>query len=74
MNKKIILSLIAVSSLASCTIIRPGEVGVKRRLGKLSPRSMDQGVKFYNPFLATMLRVPVRTVNLESCRCPAGRV
>lgn len=65
MNKKIILSLIAVSSLASCTIIRPGEVGVKRRLGKLSPRSMDQGVKFYNPFLATMLRVPVRTVNLE---------
>lgn len=65
MNKTIILSLIAVSSLASCTIIRPGEVGVKRRLGKLSTRSMDQGVKFYNPFLATVLRVPVRTVNLE---------
>lgn len=51
--------------LGSCTIIRQGEVGVKRKLGKLNNRSYDQGVRVYNPFLATIIKVPVRTVNLE---------
>lgn len=63
--KHLVTTFTLVALLASCTIIRPGEVGVKRKLGKLSSRSMDQGIRFYNPFLATVLRVPVRTVNLE---------
>ncbi|MBM3939271.1 MAG: prohibitin family protein, partial [Sphingomonadales bacterium] len=51
--------------LQSCTIVKPGETGVKRKLGKLSNTSYDPGVRFYNPFLSKILRVPIRTVNRE---------
>lgn len=51
--------------LQSCTIVKPGETGVKRKLGKLSNTSYEPGVRFYNPFLSRILRVPIRTVNRE---------
>lgn len=51
--------------LSSCTIIRQGEVGVKRTLGVISPKVRDAGPKVFNPFITTMIKVPVRTVNLE---------
>lgn len=63
--KNLMYFFAATFILGSCTTIRQGEVGVKRKLGKLNNKSMDQGVKLYNPFLATIIKVPVRTVNLE---------
>ncbi len=49
---------------SSCSIIRPGEVGVKTRFGKLSaPKS--SGIIAYNPFVARVIKLPTRTVNLE---------
>lgn len=50
---------------ASCAIIKPGEVGVKRKLGKLSDRVLDQGAYLYNPFITMVIKTPIRTVNLE---------
>jgi len=35
---------------SSCTVIRQGEVGVKRRLGKIDPQYVEQGPKGYNIF------------------------
>jgi prohibitin 1 len=51
--------------LASCTVVRQGEIGVKRKLGKLSEKSLHAGMYAYNPFFATVLKMPIRTVNLE---------
>jgi regulator of protease activity HflC (stomatin/prohibitin superfamily) len=52
MKRQIIPSAIILTCLfSSCAIIRPGEVGVKQRLGKLSDRTHTQGVVWFNPFV-----------------------
>ncbi|MCI5059146.1 MAG: prohibitin family protein [Flavobacteriales bacterium] len=51
--------------LSSCAIIRPGEVGVKRTLGKLNKKVLKQGAYGYNPFVTTIIKTPTRTVNIE---------
>lgn len=62
-----IISLVSLAAIffASCAVIKPGEVGVKRKLGKLSNKVLDQGAYLYNPFITTVVRTPIRTVNLE---------
>jgi regulator of protease activity HflC (stomatin/prohibitin superfamily) len=50
---------------ASCTIIREGEVGVKRNLGKIDPKYVEQGPEGYNLFTTTIIKVPTRTMNIE---------
>jgi regulator of protease activity HflC (stomatin/prohibitin superfamily) len=57
------VTLIAI--LGSCTVIRQGEVGVKRQLGKVDYRPMEQGLRFYNPFVTTIFRMQVNTINME---------
>jgi len=60
------LSVVAIAVLlGSCTVIRQGEVGVKRKLGKISDEFIDQGPKGYNLFTTRILKVPTRTVNIE---------
>jgi prohibitin 1 len=51
--------------LASCTVVRQGEVGVKRRLGKIDPQYVQQGPKAFNFLTTTIIRVPTRTMNIE---------
>lgn len=63
--KNLLFMLSAAVLLSSCAIIRPGEVGVKQRLGKLSDKPVEEGVRFFNPFTTTFVRVPVRTINVE---------
>lgn len=48
--------------LSSCAIIRPGEVGMKQKLGKLRPGSLPQGAYVFNPFTTTVKKIPTRTV------------
>jgi regulator of protease activity HflC (stomatin/prohibitin superfamily) len=55
----------AVIMAASCAVIRPGEVGVKRKFGKLSERVYDEGTYALNPFGTVMIKTPIRTVNME---------
>ncbi len=62
--KGILLFLLALS-LANCTVVRQGEVGVKRTLGKYSDRPFTEGLRTYNPFITTMVKVPIQTENLE---------
>ncbi len=64
--KNYLVTIIFLSMvLFSCTIIRQGEVGVKRRLGKIDPQYVEQGPKTYNFFTTTILKVPTRTMNIE---------
>ncbi len=57
--------LIVLVFFSSCAIVHPGETGVKRKLGKLNDKAYDPGIQFYNPFISTILLLPIRTVNLE---------
>ncbi len=64
--KTIIFSLsLAVLLLSSCAIIRPGEVGVKQKLGKLSEKSYMQGAVWYNPFVTKIIITNTQINNIE---------
>lgn len=58
--------LVACTSLfLSCAIVREGEVGVKRTLGKYQERSIDKGVILFNPFTSMVQKVSTQTENME---------
>lgn len=65
MKTKIFLILCLSALMTSCAVIRPGDVGIKRTLGKLKGKTKTQGIIFFNPFTSTIVRVPIRTVNKE---------
>jgi prohibitin 1 len=50
---------------SGCTVVRQGEVGVKRTLGKIKPAPLPEGMQVFNPLLTTVIKVPTRTINLE---------
>jgi prohibitin 1 len=51
--------------LTNCRTIRQGDIGVKRTLGKIDSKPLQPGPRAFNPFVSTIILVPVRTVNLE---------
>lgn len=63
------LLLVSISILilftSSCSRIIQGEVGVKRRLGKVSAKTISPGIVVFNPFSTRIIKLPTRTVNLE---------
>lgn len=63
--KFIALLVVSVLVLPSCTIVREGEVGVKRTLGKYQEKSIDKGVAFFNPLTTAIQKVSTRTENME---------
>lgn len=66
MKMKTMLTLALFSLFfSSCVVIRPGEVGVKQRLGKISNEALSEGPRGYNPFTTSIVTLPTRTVNLE---------
>jgi len=50
---------------ASCATIRQGEVGVKRTLGKYADKTYTEGLRFYNPFVTSFVKISTQTENLE---------
>ena len=48
--------------MTSCAVIRPGQIGIKQRFGKIIGKPIEQGVKWYNPFIGQIVRINVRTV------------
>ena len=62
---KILFFGLIVISLASCTVVRQGEVGVKRKIGKLDQKIITPGAVGYNPLFTKIIKVPIRTMNME---------
>lgn len=62
---QIIILLISVTFLSSCAVVRQGEVGMKRRLGVLHPTIIQPGAVGFNPFFSTIIKMPIRTMNME---------
>ena len=60
-----ILYVALMVMLGSCAVIRQGEVGVKRKFGKLETQSLGPGMYSVNPLFARMLKTSVQTENLE---------
>ncbi len=61
----IVLSILCTMFLGSCTIIRQGEVGVKRSFGKIKQEPLMEGARGFNPFTTTIIKLPTRTMNME---------
>ena len=61
-----LLSIVCVSTLfTSCVIIRPGEVGVKQTLGKLSDKTYSHGAVWFNPFITKVVKTNVQINDIE---------
>lgn len=66
MKTRLVLMGIAFSLFfSSCTIIRQGEVGVKRSFGKIKSEPLMEGARGFNPFTSTIIKLPTRTMNME---------
>lgn len=64
--KKILIVFAIPLFLQSCVIIRPGEIGLKQRLGKLQEDVYSPGVHNFNGFTTRILRINTRTTNLTN--------
>ncbi len=64
MKNLVIISFVA-ALISSCTVVRQGEIGVKRKLGKLNEKVEEPGSVVYNPFTTRVIKLPIRTQNLE---------
>lgn len=66
MKIKFSFALITLFVIASgCAVVRQGEVGVKRKVGKLHPDVIQPGPVVFNPFTTRIIKMPIRTVNVE---------
>ena len=66
-RRPVVAVLLAGAALlgSACTTVRQGEVGIKRKLGRLDQKVIMSGPTAFNPFLTTIIKVPVTTQNLE---------
>lgn len=64
MRKIILLALVTIV-FASCAVVRPGEVGIKQTLGKLSQEVKTQGTVMYNPITSKVLIESTKTKNIK---------
>jgi prohibitin 1 len=60
-----ILLIFSLALFSSCTIIRPGQVGVKQKMGKLSDEITTQGSVVFNPFTSRVIKTSIQTNNME---------
>jgi regulator of protease activity HflC (stomatin/prohibitin superfamily) len=57
--------LILSGAFTGCAVVREGEVGVKRTLGTYKDKPFEDGLRVFNPFTSTIVKVSTRTENLE---------
>ncbi len=61
-----VFALAAIALLASsCVVVRQGEFAVRRNLGKYEDRVYTSGLRTFNPFTATIIKVSGQTENIE---------
>jgi regulator of protease activity HflC (stomatin/prohibitin superfamily) len=63
--KKILFFTVLAAGIASCTVVRPHQVAVKSKLGKIDNKVRMAGPVAYNPFVTKVIKVNVRTMNLS---------
>jgi regulator of protease activity HflC (stomatin/prohibitin superfamily) len=63
--KQILLFTLLAAGVASCTVVKPHQVAVKSKLGKIDSKVRQAGPVVYNPFITRVVKVNVRTMNLS---------
>lgn len=63
--KKLLAVIICICFTNSCVVIRQGEIGAKRKIGRLNPIVLNPGAHFFNPFITTVMKVNVQTRNMD---------
>lgn len=63
--RKISLLVLVAIVCTSCAVIRPGEVGIKQTLGKLSNEIQTEGTMFYNPITSKVVKESTQTKNIK---------
>lgn len=61
----VLAAAVLISGLSSCMVVRQGEVGVKRTFGKYSDKVYTSGLRTFNPFSSTIVKVSTQTENIE---------
>jgi prohibitin 1 len=64
-NKMYLLIASTILLLSSCVIVKPGEVGVKQKLGKLSDKTQSQGAIWFNPFTSRVIKTSIQVNDIE---------
>ncbi len=60
----IVLGVLIIST-TSCVVVRQGEFGVKRKLGKYEDKVYTSGMRTFNPFTSTFVKISGQTENIE---------
>jgi prohibitin 1 len=60
-----LMSALAIFMMSNCTVVRQGDFGVKRTLGRYSDKVYSGGLQTYNPFTSTIVVISGQTQNLE---------
>ncbi|AGC76257.1 regulator of protease activity HflC (stomatin/prohibitin superfamily) [Nonlabens dokdonensis] len=63
--RNLLMIFVASLFITSCAVIRPGEAGVKQRLGKLDNEVVTQGTIVFNPFTTKVIKESIQTNNLK---------
>ena len=63
--KNLGILILIVGFFYSCAVVRPGEVGIKQTLGKLSKETKTQGTVIYNPLTSKVLIESTKTKNIK---------
>lgn len=58
-------TIMLITMASSCTVVRQGEFGVKRTFGRFSDNVYTSGLRTYNPFTSTIVKVSGQTENIE---------
>ncbi|SHE83158.1 Regulator of protease activity HflC, stomatin/prohibitin superfamily [Psychroflexus salarius] len=64
-TKHIFLAELAVVLTSSCAVIRPGEVGIKQKLGQLSDEVNTEGTVYFNPLTSRVIKESTQTKNIK---------
>jgi prohibitin 1 len=65
MKSFILLFSLSMFVFSSCSIIKPNQVGLKSKLGKINKNVKDPGPVFYNPFVTEVIKINISIRNLS---------
>ena len=57
--------LLSILMFSSCAVIRPGEVGIKQKLGKFTGNIQTEGTIFFNPITSKVVKESTQTKNIK---------
>ena len=65
MNRNVFFISLCAVALSSCTIVRPGEIGVRQTLGKLSRETQSPGPVWFNPIVSKVVIASTQINDIE---------